>query len=178
MVWATVSSWSCFCWLYRDSPSLAAKNIINLISVLAIWWCPCVESSLVCWKRVFAMTSAFSWQNSIRLCPASLCFPRPNLPVTPGVSWLPTFAFHSSIMKRTSFLVLVLEGLVGLHITVQLQHLQHYRSGHRLGSLWYWIICTGNEQWSFCCFWDCIQVLMDEYGLQIYEFTNCITLVY
>ena len=29
------------------SPSLAAKNIINLISVLTIWWCPCVESSLV-----------------------------------------------------------------------------------------------------------------------------------
>ena len=47
MVWATVSSWSCFCWLYRASPSLAAKNIINLILVLTIWWCPCVESSLV-----------------------------------------------------------------------------------------------------------------------------------
>ena len=46
MVWATVSSWSCFCWLYRASPSSAAKNIINLISVLTIWWCPCVESSL------------------------------------------------------------------------------------------------------------------------------------
>ena len=29
------------------SPSLAAKNIILLISVLTIWWCPCVESSLV-----------------------------------------------------------------------------------------------------------------------------------
>ena len=29
------------------SPSLAAKNIINLISVLMICWCPCVESSLV-----------------------------------------------------------------------------------------------------------------------------------
>ena len=27
MFWATVSSWSCFCWLYRASPSLAAKNI-------------------------------------------------------------------------------------------------------------------------------------------------------
>ena len=25
------------CWLYRTSPSLAAKNIINLISVLTIW---------------------------------------------------------------------------------------------------------------------------------------------
>ena len=47
MIWAAVSSQSCFCWVYRASPSLAAKNIINLISVLTIWWCPCVESSLV-----------------------------------------------------------------------------------------------------------------------------------
>ena len=36
-------------------------------------------------------------------CPASFSIPRPNLPVTPGVSWLPTFAFQSPIMKRTSF---------------------------------------------------------------------------
>ena len=47
MIWATVSFWSCFCWLYRASPYLGAKNIINLILVLTIWWCPCVESSLV-----------------------------------------------------------------------------------------------------------------------------------
>ena len=26
------------------------------------------------------------WQNSISLCPASFLIPRPNLPVTPGVS--------------------------------------------------------------------------------------------
>ena len=32
------------------------------------------------------MTSAFSWQNSISLCPASFRIPSPNLPVTPGVS--------------------------------------------------------------------------------------------
>ena len=32
--------------------------------------------------------------NSISLCPASFCTPRPNLPVTSGVSWLPTL--HSS----------------------------------------------------------------------------------
>ena len=49
------------------------------------------------------MTSAFSWQNSISLCPASFRTPRPNLPVTLGVSWLPTFAFQSPIMKRISF---------------------------------------------------------------------------
>ena len=49
------------------------------------------------------MTSAFSWQNSISPCPASFCTPRPNLPVTPRVSRLPTFAFQSPVMKRTSF---------------------------------------------------------------------------
>ena len=76
---------------------------------------------LCCWKRVFAMSSAFSWQSSISLCLASFCIPRPNLPVTPGVSWLPTLAFQSPIMKRTSFWVLALKDLVGLHKTVQLQ---------------------------------------------------------
>ena len=50
------------------------------------------------------MTSGFSWQNSISLCPASFCTPRANLPLTPGFLWLPTFAFQSPIMKRTSFL--------------------------------------------------------------------------
>ena len=47
IIWATVTSQSCFCWLYRASPSLAAKSMINLISIFTIWWCPCVESSLV-----------------------------------------------------------------------------------------------------------------------------------
>ena len=103
MIWATVSSQPCFCWRYRASPPLAAKKIINLISVLTTWWCPCVESSLVVLERVFAMISEFSWQNSVSLCPASFCIPRPNFPVTPGISRLPTFAFHSPIMKRTSF---------------------------------------------------------------------------
>ena len=32
------------------------------------------------------MTNVFSQQNSISLCPASLCTPRQNLPVIPGVS--------------------------------------------------------------------------------------------
>ena len=35
-------------------------------------------------EEVFAMTSVFSWQNSISLWPASFCTPRPNLLVTPG----------------------------------------------------------------------------------------------
>ena len=35
-------------------------------------------------------------------------------------------------MKRTSFWVLVLEGLAGLYRTIYLQLLQHYWLGHRL----------------------------------------------
>ena len=49
------------------------------------------------------MTSVFSCQNSISICPASFCTPRPNLPVTPGVSWLPTFAFQSPVIKGHLF---------------------------------------------------------------------------
>ena len=41
---------------------------------------------MCCWKRVFATTSAFSWQNPISLCPALFRIPSPNLPATPGVS--------------------------------------------------------------------------------------------
>ena len=104
-------------------------------------WCPCVESSLCCRKRVFSMTSVFSWQNFVSLCPASFCTPRSNLRVTPSISWLPTFAFQTPRMKMTSFLVLVLEGLLDLHRFVQLHHLWQYRLGHRLGLLGYWMIC-------------------------------------
>ena len=82
------------------------------------------------------MTSAFSWQNSISLCPASFRIPWPNLPVTPGVSSLPTFVFQSPIMRRTSFGVVIFERLVGLHRTIQLQLLQHYWLGLRLGLLY------------------------------------------
>ena len=35
---------------------------------------------------------------------------------------------------------------LGLHRTIQLQLLQRYWSGHRLGLLWYWMVCLGNEQ--------------------------------
>ena len=56
-----------------------------------------------CWERVFAITSAFFWQNSVSLCPASFCTPRPNLSVTSVISWLPTFAFQCPMMQRTSF---------------------------------------------------------------------------
>ena len=58
-----------------------------------------------------------------------------NLPVTPGISWLPTVVFQSPMMKRIPFGVLVLEGAIGLHRTSQLQPFQHYWLGHTLGLL-------------------------------------------
>ena len=69
------------------------------------------------------------------------------------------FCIPTTIMKTTSFWVLVLKHLVGLPRTIQIQLLQHYWSGHRLGLPWYWMICLVDEQRSFCHFWDCIQVL-------------------
>ena len=39
----------------------------------------------------------------------------PNFPANLGISWIPNFAFHSPVMKGTSFLVLFLKGVVGLH---------------------------------------------------------------
>ena len=113
-------------------------------------------------EKMFDMTGVFSWQNSVGLCPASFCTPRPKLPVIPGIPWLFTFAFQPSLMKRTSFLVLVLECVVGLHRTNQLQFLWHQWLGYRFGLLCCWMVCLGNELRSLCHFWDFIQGLCFE----------------
>ena len=78
--------------------------------------------------RGYLLSSVHSLDKTLLACPASFCTPRPNLHVTSSISWLPTFAFQSPIMKRTSFWG-VLKGLLGLHRTIQLQLLQHYWSG-------------------------------------------------
>ena len=49
------------------------------------------------------MSSAFSLQNSISLCPTSFRIPRPNFPVTPGVS-----SSQSMTQNRRPTLVTVL----------------------------------------------------------------------
>ena len=43
-------------------------------------------------------------------------------------------------------MVLVLKGLVGLRRTVQLQLLQYYWLGHRLGLPQYRMVCLGDEE--------------------------------
>ena len=94
---------------------------------------------------------------TVSLCPASFCT-QGQICLLLQV-FLDFLLFHSSSLwwKGHLLWVLVLEVLVSLHRTIQLQLLQHYWLGHRL--LWYWIVCLGNEQRLFCHFWDCIQVL-------------------
>ena len=87
-----LSDWSDLIWSDRASPSLAAKNIINLISVLTIWWCPCRESSLVLLEEAVCYDQCI-FLAKLCLCPSSFRIPRPDLPVTPGVSWLPTKSY-------------------------------------------------------------------------------------
>ena len=68
---------------------------------------------------------------------------------------------HSSPLRLKGhlFQMLVLESLVDLHRTIQLQLLQHYWLGYRLGLPWYWMVCLGKRQRSFCHFWNCTHVL-------------------
>jgi len=105
------------------------------------------------------MTNAFSWQNSISLCPASFHTPRPNLPVTPGVSWLPTFTFQSPIMKRIPFWGVSSKRSCRSSQNCSTSTFSVLLFRHRLGLPWYWMVCLGNKQRSFCHFWDCIQIL-------------------
>ena len=160
MIWVTVSSWSCFCWLYRASPSLAAKNIINLISVLTIWWCPCVESSLVLLEEGVCYDQCIFLAKLYYTLPCYIPYSKAKFACYSRCFLTFYFCIAVPYNEKDIFLgVLVLKGLVGLHRTVQFQLLQHYWLGHRLGLLWYWMVCLGNEQRSFCHFWDCMQVL-------------------
>ena len=99
---------------------------------------------------------------TVSLWPASFCnqFVRPNLPVIPGVSWLLLLYSSPPWWKGHLFFFGVRSRRsCRSQRIVQLQLLWHYWLGDRLGLLWCWMVCIGNELRSFCCFWDCIQEL-------------------
>ena len=154
----------------QSAPGLVFANCIQLLHFQVqrmqstwFWYWPfgdlqMLSHLLCCWKRVFAMTNAFSWQNSVSPCPASFCSPGPNLPVTPGISWPPTFAFQSPVMKSISF--------VGVSSRRSCRSSQNHSTSASLALVvgaqtWITVIlnCLGNKQRSFCHFWNCTQVL-------------------
>ena len=158
MIWATVSSWSCFCWLYRayifgcKVYSQSDFGIDHLVmSMYRVFPCTVGRGCLL--YECVLLAKLFN------LCPASFCTPKAKFACYSRCFLTSYFCIQSPIMKRTSCLGVSSRSLIGLHRTVQLQLLQRYWLGHRLGLLWYWMVCLGNEQRSFCRFWDCIQVL-------------------
>ena len=118
MIWVTVSSRSCFCWLYRASLHLAAKNINNLISVLTVWWCPCVVFSCVVGRGclIWPVCSLGKTLLAFDLLPFAL---QGQICLLLQV-FLDFLLLHFSPLywKGHLFWVLVLEGLVGLHRTI------------------------------------------------------------
>ena len=125
MIWATVSSWSYFCWLYRASPSLAANNIISLISVLTIWWCPCVESSLVLLEEGVCYDQCILLAKFCQALPCFILYSKARFACYSRCFLTSYFCIPVPYNEKNIFGgVLVLKGLVGLHRTVQFPLLQ------------------------------------------------------
>ena len=148
---------SCFCWLYGVSAFSAAKNIINLILVLLISWCPCVVISWVDGKRSFLWPACYFDKTLLNF--ALLHFVLQGQTCLLFWVTLDFLLFNSNpLWWKGSFSVLVVEGLVGFYKTDQPQLLWH-KWLHIFGLLWYWMVCPGNKLRSLCHFWDCSQVL-------------------
>ena len=77
-----------------DSMDVSLSELRELVMDREAWYAV-IHGVPGSWTRLSDWTE-LNWTASFRI-------PRPNLPITPGVSWLPTFAFQSPIMKRISF---------------------------------------------------------------------------
>ena len=58
---------------------------MGFVAFLNMKRCKDWDLEISSWK--YLSKDLFHWQNAVSLCPASFCTPRPNLPVTPGISW-------------------------------------------------------------------------------------------
>ena len=121
MIWATVSSQCCFYWLYRALPSLAAKSIISLISVLTIWWCPCVESSLVLLEEGVCWPMHSLGRTLLAFAPRLILYSKAKFACYSRCFLTSYFCIPVPYNEKDIFFwVLVLKGLVGLHRTNQI----------------------------------------------------------
>ena len=135
-----------FCWLYRGSPILAAKNIINMILVLTIWWCPRVESSLVLLKE------GVCYDQCILLAKLLLAFALLHFVLQGQICLLLQVSLdflllYSSlpIRERTSFLGVSSRKSYRFSQNCLTSASSALLVGIRLGLLWYWAVCLGNS---------------------------------
>ena len=157
MIWATVSFQSCFCWLYRVLHLWLEEYNQNVFSIdyLVMSICrvfSCVVGRGFCYEQCVLFAKLLGCAQLHLVFQGQTCL---LLQVS-----LDFLLLHSSPLwwKGLLFWVLVLEGLVDLHRTIQFQHFQYSWLGHRLGLLWYWMICLGNKLTTFCHFTGCKQV--------------------
>ena len=92
MIWAIVSSWSCFCWLYRASPSLAANNIMSDFSVDHLEMAICKVVSC-CVGQGYLLWPMNSLGKTLLAFPPLHFVLQAQTSLTPGISWEPTLHF-------------------------------------------------------------------------------------
>ena len=144
-----------FCWLYTASPSLTAE-----ILMLAIWWCPCVESSRVVGRCLLWLMHSL---DRALLAFALLHFALQSqtcLLLQVSLDFL-LFAFQSPMMKKTSFLF-----FFGVSSKRSRKFSQNRSTvafstlvvRHRLGLPGCLVVCFGSELRWFCHFLVCTPV--------------------
>ena len=116
MIWATISSRSCFCWLYRAFPSLVTKNIVNLLLIFTDPLVMSMSKVVSCVVgRGCLLWPVPSGGKTVSYCHAPFCT-KGQICLLLQVS-LDFLLLHSHSLwyKRHLFLVLILEGLVTFH---------------------------------------------------------------
>ena len=114
----------CSPWGCKASDMTKRLNWIGLI-----WWCLCVESSLVlledsvCCDQWLLLVKHFTFVLQSTL-PCFILYSKAKLSFHSRYLFTSYFCIPIPMMRKTSFFVLVLEGLVGLHRIIQLQLLQ------------------------------------------------------
>ena len=143
MIWGTVSSQSCFCWLYSFSIfdckeyNQSDFGVDHLVMSMCRVFSCVVGRGYLLWPVHFLGKTLLVFALLHSTFQGQICL---LLQV-----FLDFLLLRSSPLwwKGHLFGVLVLKGLVGLHRTIQLQLFQCYWLGHRLGLLWYWMVCLG-----------------------------------
>ena len=102
MIWATVSSRSCFCWLYRAFPSLVTKNIVNLILIFTDHLVMSMYKIVPIVGRGCLLWPVPSGGKTVSFCPTPFCTKGQTCLLLQVISWLSTFAFPFPMIKKIS----------------------------------------------------------------------------
>ena len=135
----------------QSAPGLVFTDCIELLHLwlqgtLSVWfWYYHLVMSMCrvfscCWKKCTCYDQCVLLTNSVSLC--LLHFVLQGQTCLLFQVCLGFLLVHSNPLwwKGHLFLVLVLEDVVGLCRTCQVQLLQHYCLGHRFGLPWYWMV--------------------------------------